>query len=399
MRSPYEHLATGRRHSLFEQDVREHTAELDRRLEGTRIAVIGAAGSIGSSVVRSLARHRPRALVLLDLSENNLVEVVRELRSDPDIRLPEELSTLPIGLGSLECTRYFRDEPPFDYILDVAAIKHVRSEKDVYCLMRMIDTNVLFPHELLRDLAKPCRNFFAVSSDKATNPANLMGASKMAMEKLLLLHSDHQPFCTARFANVAFSDGSLPHGFLMRIQKRQPIAAPNDVKRYFMSHEEAGQICVLACVLGDNRDVFFPNLERGRSEKTFAAIAVELLAELGYEPVECASDEEARARAAELIPQRKWPCYFFTSDTTGEKAFEEFHAGSEQLDLGRFKHVGIIKQSLADVDRAAVEEFLRFATGARTDSKTTKGDYVRALRQVVPTLDHVETGKNLDQKM
>ncbi|MBI4954899.1 MAG: polysaccharide biosynthesis protein [Myxococcales bacterium] len=399
MPSPYEYLATGRRSSLFEEDVREHAAELDREIGGSRVAVIGAAGSIGSSVVRSLLAHRPRALVLVDLSENNLVEIVRELRSDPTIAMPEDFATLPIGLGSVECSRYFRESAPFDFILNLAAMKHVRSEKDVYCLIRMIDTNVLHPHAFLRELSTPCRKFFSVSSDKATRPANLMGASKMLMEKILLVESSRQPFSTARFANVAFSDGSLPHGFLMRIAKHQPIAAPDDVKRYFMSHEEAGQICVLSCVLGENGDVFFPNLARELGEKTFAAIARDLLHELGYEPVACASEQEARARARELIAERKWPCWFFRSDTSGEKPFEEFHTGGEKLDLARFPHIGIVKQSQTDVDERAVADFLRFAAAARSDPRILKADYVRELRRVVPDLDHLETGKNLDQKM
>ncbi|MCC6525620.1 MAG: polysaccharide biosynthesis protein [Polyangiaceae bacterium] len=399
MPSPYEYLATGRSSSLFAEDVREHAAELDREIGGSRVAVVGAAGSIGSSVVRSLLAHRPRALVLVDLSENNLVEIVRELRSDPTIAMPEDFATLPIGLGSLECSRYFRESAPFDFILNLAAMKHVRSEKDVYCLIRMIDTNVLHPHALLRELPQPCRKFFSVSSDKATRPANLMGASKMLMEKVLLMESPRQPFSTARFANVAFSDGSLPHGFLMRIAKHQPIAAPDDVRRYFMSHEEAGQICVLSCVLGENRDVFFPNLARELGEKTFAAIARDLLRELDYEPVACGSEEEARARASELIPQRKWPCWFFRSDTSGEKPFEEFHTAAEKLDFARFAHIGIVKQSEADVDGRAVADFLRFATAARSDPEIGKADYVRELRRVVPDLDHIETGKNLDQKM
>jgi len=399
MASQYEHLATGRKHSLFEEDVAAHAAELDQAIGGSRVAVIGAAGSIGGSVVRSLLRHRPASLVLLDLSENNLVELVRDLRCDPAATVPDDFAALPIGMGSIEFSRFFRETRPFDYILNLAAIKHVRSEKDIYCLIRMIDTNVLFPNQFLRELTRPCRTFFSVSSDKATNPANLMGASKMVMEKILLLNSTRQPFCTARFANVAFSDGSLPHGFLQRIAKRQPLAAPKDVKRYFMSHQEAGQICVLACMLGENRDVFFPNLQQGLCERTFASIAIDLLHELGYEPVECSTEDEARRRAEELIPHKRWPCYFFASDTTGEKPFEEFYTARETLDMGRFRNIGIIKQSIKDLKTAAVEAFLRFATDARTNPAITKADYVRELRKVVPELAHIETGRNLDQKM
>jgi FlaA1/EpsC-like NDP-sugar epimerase len=399
MISQYEQLATGRSSSLFDEDVDANTAALKENVGGKRIAVIGAAGSIGGSVVRNILRFNPRAIVLIDLSENNLVELVRDLRSREDVIVPEDFATLPIGLGSVECTRFFRETKPFDYILNLSAMKHVRSEKDIYCLARMIDTNVLFPNELLQNLPKPCRNFFSVSSDKAANPANLMGASKMLMEKILLTNSASQPFSTARFANVAFSDGSLPHGFLQRIQKRQPLAAPSDVKRYFMSHQEAGQICVMSCFLGNNRDIYFPNLEQGLHEKTFASIAQSLLRELGYEPIECASEHEARQRIDDLLPQKKWPCYFFKSDTTGEKAFEEFTTGKESLDVKRYRHIAVIEQSAADVDKVAVDRFVKFARAAKADAKVMKDDYVREFRLAVPELAHIETGKNLDQKM
>lgn len=399
MREIYESLATGRTSSLFEQDVQNNASALHERVGGLRVAVIGAAGSIGGAVVRNILRFNPKSIVLIDLNENNLVELVRDLRSSTGVNIPQDFSTLPIGLGSVECTRYFKEVAPFDYILNLSAMKHVRSEKDVYCLARMIDTNVLFPGQLLKDLPRPCRNFFSVSSDKAANPANLMGATKMLMEKILLVQSSSQPFCTARFANVAFSDGSLPHGFLLRMQKHQPLSAPLDVKRYFMSHEEAGQICLMSCMLGDNRDVFFPNLEQHLHEKTFASIAENLLKLNGYEPVQCASEDEARRRSDELIPQKKWPVYFFNSDTTGEKAFEEFHTGREKLDLKRFQHIGVIKQSASDASPEAVARFVEFANAAKVKGGVSKADYVREINLAVPELTHVETGKNLDQKM
>jgi FlaA1/EpsC-like NDP-sugar epimerase len=326
------------------------------------------------------------------------VEVVRDLRSSADLVVPDDFAALPLGLGSTECTDFFKESAPFDYILNLCAIKHVRSEKDVYCLARMMDTNVLFLYDLLEYLPYELRKFFSVSSDKAANPANLMGASKMVMEEML--RAQDRPFSTARFANVAFSDGSLPHGFLHRIEKRQPLSAPNDVKRYFMSHEEAGQICVLSCVLGEFADVFFPQLEEGLNEKTFSEIAVELLNQLEYEPVECATEEEAKTRARELIPLKKWPCFFFQTDTTGEKAFEEFYSKGETVDRSTYKNIGIVKRDPADVETAqAVGEFLAFAQRAKRDSNVTKEDYVREVSKVVPGLDHVERGKNLDSKM
>jgi len=411
----YEHIITGRTESLFADDIRANAGALSEALSGKRIAVVGAAGSIGSAVVKTLLRFAPGALALIDLSENNLVELVRDFRSTDGLRLPTEFATLPIGLGSVEFARYFAETKPFDYFLNLSAIKHVRTERDVYCLVRMIDTNVLFLHEFLSRNPYRFKKVFSVSSDKATNPANLMGATKMIMEKALLARSDVQPFSTARFANVAFSDGSLPFGFLQRIAKRQPLSAPNDVRRYFISHQEAGELCVLSCGLGDNRDVFFPNLAQGRDEKTFADIARELLAELGYQSMECASEEEAKwgrgdgrwgtgEESGEMedgpasSSRKPWPCYFFKSDTTGEKEFEEFFARGERIVLDRFKRVGVVQQDKGS-DAVLLEKFFGFFRAAKGDPRVDKTQYVREIKKLVPTLRHQETGKNLDQKM
>lgn len=398
MSSPYERLATGRTSSLLAADIEANSALLSERIANSRIAVVGAAGSIGSSVVRTILRFAPRALVLIDISENNLVELVRDLRSSPGVRLPADFATLPIAMGSLEFARYFAESPRFDYFFNLAALKHVRSEKDVYCLIRMIDTNVLFMHDFLCEHPYRFEKVFSVSSDKAANPANLMGATKMAMEQVLLHRSEEQPFSTARFANVAFSDGSLPFGFLKRIERRQALAAPNDVRRFFISHQEAGELCVLSAMAGNNRDVFFPDLVEGKDEKTFSQIAEDLLHELGFEPVLCESEEEAKRRTEELIPQRKWPCSFFASDTTGEKDYEEFHVEGETVDRERFDAVGVIERGPL-ADHRPVEQYLEFARAARSDRTVTKASHVQALEELVPTLRHHETGKNLDAKM
>jgi FlaA1/EpsC-like NDP-sugar epimerase len=398
MNLSYESLITGRVGSLLAADIDANQRELSARIGNSRIAVVGAAGSIGSAVVKTILRFAPRAVVLIDISENNLVELVRDLRSSPDVSLPPDFSTLPIAMGSGEFARYFAEAKPFDYFFNLAAIKHVRSEKDVYCLIRMMDTNVLFMHDFLVAHPHRFKKVFSVSSDKAANPANLMGASKMAMEKVLLHRSAEQPFSTARFANVAFSDGSLPYGFLRRIERQQALAAPNDVRRYFISHQEAGELCVLSAIIGENRDVFFPKLAASKDEKTFSQIAVDLLCELGYEPVLCSTEDEARRKAAELIPTRRWPCYFFASDTTGEKDYEEFYVPGEEVDVERFRSIGVIKRG-DGVDHAVVEAFLDFAKSARSSGNSVKADYVQALERLVPTLHHLETGKNLDAKM
>ncbi len=399
MNLQYEYIATGRRESGFEADIKLKSDILKERISGSRIAIVGAAGSIGSSVVKTLLRFKPSGMVLIDLSENNLVELVRELRSTQNVTVPNDFSTLPIGMGSIEFNRYFAEQPQFDYFFNLSAIKHVRSEKDIYCLMRMIDTNVLFMHDFLKQNPYKFKKVFSVSSDKAANPANLMGASKMIMEQVLLSRADVQSFSTARFANVAFSDGSLPYGFLERFAKRQPLAAPSDIRRYFISHQEAGELCVLSCMTGENRDVFFPKMSAQKDEKTFAEIAGNLLQALGYEPELCASDAEARERAEELIAQKKWPCCFMPSDTDGEKPFEEFHTATENVDLKFLPNIGVVKRDGSEYDPNQLDKFLAFAAGAKTDEKVTKDDYIREMSLTVPGLSHIATGKNLDRKM
>jgi FlaA1/EpsC-like NDP-sugar epimerase len=394
-----EFLATGRRTSMFQPDVDRHAAAVREALRGRRVAVIGAAGSVGSAVVKQVVRCEPGALALLDVSENNLTELVRDLRSTVGCRVPRDFTSLPIALGSVEFARFFRETAPFDVVFNLSAIKHVRSEKDIYSLIRMIDTNVLFPHEFLGSLPYPLHKFFSVSSDKATNPANLMGASKMVMEEVLRLHSGRHPVSSARFANVAFSDGSLPYGFLRRMEKRQPLSAPVDVRRYFISHEEAGQLCLLSAALGRNQDVFYPKMEEAVHAIPFSEIARRLLELRGYEPVPCDSEEEAKAKAAELVPRRRWPCHFFTSDTTGEKDLEEFFDAGDRRDLERFRTIGVICRDDGGAGASAVEGFVEFAERMKRDPRVTKADVVAAFQKAVPGLAHVETGKNLDQKM
>lgn len=398
-----EELATGRGSSIFVQDIDNNNTLLTERLQDSRIAIIGAAGSIGLAVLKNLLPFAPKSVVLFDLDENGLVEVVRELRSSADIRIPEDFVTLPIGLGSIECIRYFQDTRPFDYILNLSAMKHVRSEKDVYSLMRMIDTNVLFLEDFLSAIPYTCRNVFSVSSDKAVNPANLMGASKMIMEKILLSRSEKQPFSTARIANVAFSHGSLPFGFLMRLQKRQALAAPHDVKRFFLSHQEAGQLCLLSFALADNREVYFPK-PSNLVEKIFSEIAIAIVEKIGYEPHICSSEEEARSRTAELISHKKWPCYFTTSNTTGEKPFEEFYTQQDlvdknMIDMNQYQHLGVLKQSAHSVERQAIAQFLTFARQAKHEKNITKSAYVQEMQKLLPSLHHVEMDQSLDEKM
>lgn len=387
----------GRENSLFAEDVSRHEDELAHQLRGARCLVIGGAGTIGQAVVRELFKRNPGALHVVDISENNLVELVRDIRStlgynDADFR------TLPLDAGSPIYDSFIASEKPYDYVLNLSALKHVRSEKDPYTLMRLIEVNVFNTVKTARLAAEGgARKYFAVSTDKAANPVNLMGGSKRIMEKFLMRESERVAVSTARFANVAFSDGSLPHGFFQRMIKRQPLSAPSDVKRYFIKPSESGELCMLSCLLGDNLDVFFPR--KGLELTRFSDIAVKFLASFGFEPKECASEDEARASVDECVVKKQWPVYFFTSDTTGEKPYEEFFMEGETLDMERFASIGVIKNT-CEYDPAVLDRFERAITALRQSPPPwDKAKLVSIFHDILPELHHEEKGKNLDQRM
>lgn len=388
----------GRREPLFDDDVATQSAVLDEEVTDGRFLVIGGAGSIGQAVTREIFGRRPKALHVVDISENNLVELVRDLRSTLGY-IEGDFRTFAIDSGSVEFEALMRWSAGYDHVLNLAALKHVRSEKDPFTLMRMIDVNILDTLKTLECASQQgARKYFAVSTDKAANPVNMMGASKRIMEMFLMRASARLPVSTARFANVAFSDGSLLHGFRERILKRQPISAPSDVRRYFITPKESGQLCLMSCLLGHNRDIFFPKLTEKLHLISFSDIAVAYLETHGYEPVVCESEDEARSRAAELIPRGRWPCYFFTTDTTGEKDFEEFFMKDEVLDLDRFAGIGVIENQLRYED-AALESFLETALRLRRQATWEKSDLVDLFERVVPEFHHLETGKYLDSRM
>lgn len=388
----------GRDQELFATDVSRHERELRELVAGARFLVIGGAGSIGQAVSREIFRRSPRALHVVDLSENNMVELVRDIRSTLGY-IEGDFSTFAIDCASAEFRALTGASGGYDYVLNLSALKHVRSEKDPYTLMRMVDVNVFNTvSTLARARETGARKYFCVSTDKAANPVNMMGASKRIMEMFLMRESLTLPVSTARFANVAFSDGSLLHGFNQRFAKRQPISAPRDVRRYFVTPQESGELCLMSCLLGDNREIFFPKLSEHLHLITFSEIAVKYLQQLGFEPHECASEDEARDRAAELIAQRRWPCYFFDSDTTGEKDFEEFFMAGEDVDLRRFDSVGVIRNTPAfDPDRLE-----RFSTGVRRLKETgqwSKRELLELFQQMIPDFGHKETGRYLDGRM
>lgn len=388
----------GRDSYFFEIDLFRHENTLREIIAESRFLVIGGAGSIGQAVTREIFKRSPKVLHVVDISENNMVELVRNIRSTLGYE-SGDFRTFAVDCGSPEYSALTLAEGPYDYVFNLSALKHVRSEKDPYTLMRMVQVNVfntLSTLVMARDGG--AKKYFCVSTDKAANPVNMMGASKRIMEMFLMRESISQPISMARFANVAFSDGSLLHGFNQRFAKRQPISAPNDVRRYFVTPQESGELCLLSGLLGENREIFFPKLSEKLHLITFSEIAARYLAALGYEAYECETEDEARGRAEELIAQKRWPCYFFKSDTTGEKDFEEFFTDKEDLEMNRFESIGVIRNS-PNFDSSQLDAFMTSIQHLRNESFWTKTDLLKLFYDMIPDFSHRETGKYLDQKM
>jgi len=388
----------GRDKELFSSDTKAFDDGLISIVSNSRFLVIGGAGSIGQALTKEIFKRDPKTLHVVDISENNMVELVRDIRSTEGYG-SGDFRTFALDCGGFEYEALITNEGPYDYVFNLSALKHVRSEKDPYTLMRMIMVNVFNTVRTLRSAkAMGAKKYFCVSTDKAANPVNMMGASKRIMEMFLMQESLTQKISMARFANVAFSDGSLLHGFNQRFSKRQPFSAPNDVRRYFITPQESGELCLLSGLLGSNRDIFFPKLSEKLHLITFSEIAVRYLRERGYEPYECESEHEARDRADELIASKQWPCYFFKSDTTGEKDFEEFFTDSEDLDMDRFEAVGVIKNQ-PDFDEAKLKDFMDGIEALRNKGTWIKDDIVKLYFGLLPEFAHKETGKYLDQRM
>lgn len=390
---------TKRQGSMFLSDVNENSSILKEKIRDRSILVIGGAGSIGSSFIKAILPFNPASLIVVDINENALAELTRDIRSTRGLFVPEQYIPYPMDFASPVFEKMFRSRKGFDIVANFSAHKHVRSEKDIYSVEALIQNNVLHAKKLLDLLAEyPPEEYFCVSTDKAANPVNIMGASKRIMEDVIFSYSDKFPVKTARFANVAFSNGSLPAGFLARIQKLQPLSAPSDVKRYFVSPEESGQICMLACMLGKNREIFFPKLEEAQM-MTFDAIATELLHQYGYEVLECASDEEAINKADELKNgSRKYPVHYSKSDTSGEKPFEEFVTNTETADMIRFLSLGVITGKKIP-DKEKIDKLYRNLNNAFDQAVTTKEEIVGIIKEYLPSFEHIETGKTLDSKM
>jgi UDP-N-acetylglucosamine 4,6-dehydratase len=388
----------GREKELFTNDISTHEHQLSKIISSSSFLVIGGAGSIGQAVTKEIFKRNPLKLHVVDISENNMVELVRDIRSSFGY-IDGDFQTFALDIGSLEYDAFISSDGNYDYVLNLSALKHVRSEKDLFTLMRMIDVNIFNTDKTLRQsIANGTKKYFCVSTDKAANPVNMMGASKRIMEMFLMRRSREITISTARFANVAFSDGSLLHGFNQRIQKRQPIVAPNDIKRYFVTPQESGELCLMSCIFGENRDIFFPKLSEALHLITFADIAIKYLNNLGYEPYLCDSEEEARELSKTLPDQGQWPCLFTSSDTTGEKDFEEFFTDNETLDMERFQNLGVIKNDPI-YDEVKLNRFSEAINQMKADKQWTKDRIVELFFEMIPDFGHKETGKYLDGKM
>jgi FlaA1/EpsC-like NDP-sugar epimerase len=388
----------GRSAEIFANDIAHHEVELRTIISKSSFLVIGGAGSIGQAVTKEIFKRNPSKLHVVDISENNMVELVRDLRSSYGY-IDGDFQTFALDIGSIEYDAFIKSDGKYDYVLNLSALKHVRSEKDPFTLMRMIEVNVFNTEKTLQQsIENGTKKYFCVSTDKAANPVNMMGASKRIMEMYLMRKSRDIKISTARFANVAFSDGSLLHGFNQRILKKQPIVAPNDIKRYFVTPKESGELCLMSCIFGENRDIFFPKLSESLHLISFADIAVKYLAEMGYEPYLCESEDEARDNVENLIAEKKWPCLFTGSDTTGEKDFEEFFTDNEVLDMDRFENLGVIKNE-ENFDQEKLEYFTATIQKMKTAGLWGKNEIVDLFHELIPNFGHKETGKYLDSKM
>ena len=395
--------------SMFTADIEANKDRLSEEIKDKKVCVIGGAGSIGSSFIKAVLRFEPKSMVVVDLNENGLAELVRDVRSTDGLFVPDEFRCYTLNFADPIFERIFREEKGFDIVANFSAHKHVRSEKDRDSVQALIENNDIKAKKLMDLLCEfPPKHFFCVSTDKAANPVNIMGASKRIMEDLVMAYNQFYKVTTARFANVAFSNGSLPDGWLHRLQKRQPLAAPSDVKRYFVSPEESGQICMLACILGNGGEVFFPKLGVDQM-LTFSSICDDFIKANGFEKDECSSDDEAKLKASQLdladtqlstlnSQLVKYPTVYFKSDTTGEKSFEEFYVPGEKIDMQRYQALGVVEQTIRH-DMTEVNSF--FAKLERIFSKDdfTKAQVVEAIKEFIPNFEHEEKGKNLDQKM
>ena len=388
----------GRTRELFESDIKDHHNELKKIVSSSSFLVIGGAGAIGQAVVKEIFKRNPKKLHVVDINENNLTELVRDIRSSYGY-IDGDFNTFALDIGSIEYDAFIKSDGKYDYVLNLSALKHVRSEEDPFTLMRMIDVNILNTDKTIKQTIKnSSKKYFCVSTDKAANPVNMMGASKRIMEMFIMHRSQEIKISTSRFANVAFSDGSLLHGFNQRIAKRQPIAAPSDVRRYFVTPKESGELCLMSCIFGENRDIFFPKLSESLHLISFSDIALKYLNSIGYDAYLCNSEEEARDLIKSLPKENKWPCLFTKSDTTGEKDFEEFYTSKENIDMNKYKNIGVIK-NIPNYDDGRLNDFENAILKIKKSSTWSKELIVNEFLKMIPEFNYVDLGKYLSGKM
>ncbi len=385
--------------SMFAADIEANKKILTKEIKDKKVCVIGGAGSIGSSFIKAILHFEPKSVVIVDLNENGLAELVRDIRSTHNLYVPDEFRCYTLNFADPIFERIFREEKGFDIVANFSAHKHVRSEKDKYSVQALIENNDIKAKKLMDLLTiYPPKHFFCVSTDKAANPVNIMGASKRIMEDLVMAYNKFFKVTTARFANVVFSNGSLPDGWIHRMQKRQPLVAPSDVKRYFVSPEESGQICMLACILGKPGEIFFPKLNEDQM-LTFSSICDDFVKAEGFKKIECKNDSAAKQFAAEMgYDSDSYPVFYFKSDTTGEKAYEEFYVQGEKIDMDRFKALGVVEQTNCH-SMAEINCFFDKLESIFEKPDFTKAQVVDAIKDFIPNFEHEEKGKNLDQKM
>ena len=388
----------GRKSELFNNDVKKNEKKIEEIVTSSRFIVIGGAGSIGSAVVKEIFKRNPKKLHVVDINENNLTELVRDIRSQFGY-IHGEFKTFALDVGSLEYDAFIQSDGKYDYVLNLSALKHVRSEEDPYTLMRLINVNILNTDKTIKQSIKNnTKKYFCVSTDKATNPVNLMGASKSIMEMYLISRSSNINVSTARFANVAFSDGSLLYGFDNRIKKRQPIAAPSDIKRYFLTPQESGELCLLSCIFGENRDIFFPKLSESKNLLSFSDLPIKYLYEKGYEAYICKTEDEARELVKTLPDHKKWPCLFTNSNTTGEKETEEFFTENEEVDMNMFINLGTIKNNPENHNNA-LNDFENAINKLKSNMKWDKKSIINEFNKLIPNFKYYDKKKYLDGKM
>ena len=379
----------------FEKDIIQNKNILKNKICNQNILVIGGAGTIGSSYIKQILKYKPSKITVVDINENGLTELTRDLRSSNLLDYNPEYITYPVNLLSDTFDKIFNSDT-WQVIANFSAHKHVRSEKDKISVEALIINNVFGAIKLLNLCEQdPPDYFFSVSTDKAANPVNIMGASKSLMEKLILSKKNNFRVSTARFANVAFSNGSLLDGFIYRLNKKQPLSCPSDIKRFFVTPEQSGQICLLATFLGDTGNIFFPKLDFHKDQIYFKEIAIDFLIENGFEPELVNSEKEAKEFDFDRYPI-KYPIYFFKTDTSGEKTYEEFYTEEEDYDINTFDSLGFINTQNVKISFEDVETDFE---NVFTNPNSKKSDIVEAIKKYIPDFEHIETGKHLDQKM